>query len=90
MKYILERALGHYPAASFSASWSQVYYPVGAFYCFLVVFHNNYAVALVPETLQCVDQSPVVAGMEPYGGFVQHNGKTGEVGCSLDCKPYSL
>ena len=51
----------------------------------LVVFDDQYAVALRLQALQSVQQAGVVSRMQAYGRFIQNVAHAAQVGAELRC-----
>ena len=56
----------------------------------LVMFHNNYGIAIVAKLLQTVDKSYIVTLMQSDGRFIQYIKNVDKLRTDLSREPYTL
>src|SRR6185437_1753490 len=65
-------ALRHQRAAEASGSWSEVDYVIGALDGLGIVFHHQNGVTQIPQLMQRIEKTGVVARVQSDGWFIEH------------------
>lgn len=65
-------ALKHQGAATFSVAWTYINDLIGLLHHAGFMFDDDHRVLVIPESLEQVDQSVGISGMESDAGFIEH------------------
>ncbi len=80
---VIRRPLRNQAAAVTARARAHIHHMIGGQDCFLVMFDNNHAVALIAQVDEGLEQPRIIPLMQPDGGLVQHIENAGQAGADL-------